>query len=124
MCAQTCDSVPAACPHMIATACASFVGTLASVDMLSLLVLVNLGPCVLSKILVTDNSYIEDEFNSNEEIRSFQTSKLFPFRIQVLSVCQTCGDRCDQLLNWLAWAKLPYLDDVRADRGSVLRDVF
>ena len=65
--------VPAACPHMIATQCASFVGALANVHKLSWLDLVNFGPHELWVITVTNSKHIVNNLNGYEGINLIQS---------------------------------------------------
>ena len=70
-----CACVPAACPHMIATQCASFVGALASVHKLSWLDSVNFGPHELWVITVTNSKHIVNNLNGYEGINLIQSSR-------------------------------------------------
>ena len=67
--------VPAACPHMIATQCASFVGALANVHKLSWLDSVNFGPHGLWVITVTNSKHIVNNLNGYEGINLIQSSR-------------------------------------------------
>ena len=66
---------------MIATQCASFVGTFASVHKLTEPVLVIFDSCELVVFLITDDKHNEDNFNSNEGINSIQS---FRSKVQLL----------------------------------------
>ena len=72
---MSCACVTAVCAHMIATQCASFVGTWDSVHKLWRLVSVIFDPYGLLVIPSVSSKHIDDNFNSYEGISLKQSSR-------------------------------------------------
>ena len=71
---MSCTCVTAVCTHMVATQCASFVGTWYSVHKHRELVSVNFDQCEPWVIPSTNSEHVDDNFNSYEGISLKQSS--------------------------------------------------